>query len=860
MKIYRGKQKVAKYRGKIEVTIDFDDLLHYSGNRRYRYSLDKSFGRGFIFVGLIILLTTLYRFFLVEGGALDLLLNPTDFLHVLPWFSVPFIIYGLYLNRSREEFDFNLEKTDLRAYREEIAHGRVNTVEIDNFFTGYVSGVIDEAYYNSNDDFISHITKDLLTKPKIQEVISKRLNADLNKFGSAVLNESRAKSFDNNYQRFFLHMFSTAIELNFSHIDEYVLFIAIAEDYWKHTLLDFDIQSDEIGAVARWIGNESKKREYKSTWKVLSKLKPTGAINRSFTSRATPMLDEFGDDYTARAAKGEFVVSIGKEHILQNTIEALSAKRGGSVMIVGETGVGKTYFLKHLATRMVVEDVPNSLKDLRMIVIDLNRLMARAISLDDFLSKISDLMDEVRLSGNILLAFEEIGQMFAARGEAKGEVVGLLNSIIRDEKVKVIATASTDSFNRDIKQAKSFTSIFEVLEIPQPSEELSFQIVMDNLAELERKYEVRVETNAVKEIVELAPKVIYEKSMPDKAIDLLEEAIINAKGINLDHVDEEIVGKLMKEKVGVDIGKLQSNESSVLLNLENEMHKHVIGQEKAIKAVASALRRARSGLVSGKRPVANFLFYGPTGVGKTEVAKTLARTYYGSESRMIRLNMSEYHEDENVERLIGFFDKNGDFTDGTLTGQIKKNPFSLLLLDELEKANKKVLDLFLQVFDDGYMNDGAGGHVDFTNTIIIATSNVGSRQISEDIDKGLSYREIEQNTKQMLTEYYRIEFLNRFDKVIMFSTLNRIQIEKIAGLLMNDLKKRLENKGVGLFWEQSTLAKLTNLGYNKVFGARELRRVIQDQIEDKIATLMISGRVKSGNNVYFDNLEVINID
>jgi len=310
---------------------------------------------------------------------------------------------------------------------------------------------------------------------------------------------------------------------------------------------------------------------------------------------------------------------------------------------------------------------------------------------------------------------------------------------------------------------------------------------------------------------------------------------------------------VVSRKVGVKVGAIDTAESKVLINMEAELHKRLIGQNEAVNAVAAALRRSRAGLSGEKRPIAAFLFYGPTGVGKTELAKALTATYYGDEKLMIRLDMSEYQESENLNRLIGEETEKG-FQGGYLTEAVRSRPFSLILLDEIEKANPKVLDLFLQVLDEGRITDGLGRKIDFTNTIIIATSNAGSKEIAEQTEKGTDYKTVTKMLEPRLRESLRVEFLNRFDKVIMFRSLTPIEVEQITELMLKLEAKKLEEKGINLTFTKEIVAELARLGYDKVYGARELRRVIQERIEDPVARLIVEGKLKSGGELELQDL------
>ena len=401
--------------------------------------------------------------------------------------------------------------------------------------------------------------------------------------------------------------------------------------------------------------------------------------------------------------------------------------------------------------------------------------------------------------------------------------------------------------------------LFNTITLDEPKDAVAVQILFDILPEVEARYRLKVSFDALQACVGLSHKYAYERVLPDKAIDLLEESCTKAVAEGLRFVNKNLVEQVVSEKVGVEVGEISKNEAKMLLSLEEDLHKRIIGQDEAVKAVSSALRRSRAGLVSGNKPIASFLFFGPTGVGKTELAKAVTRVFFGAEKFLVRLDMSEYQEERNLQRLIGY-EENGSFQGGYLTEAVRTRPFSLLLLDEIEKANTRVLDLFLQVLDEGQLTDGLGRKIDFKNTIIIATSNMASKEIADLTMKGVKYIEIYRQVMPNLHNFLRVEFLNRFDKVIMFKFLLPIEVEQIAGLMLTMEVEKLKDKGITMHFTKDLLKDLVRLGYDPVYGARELRRVVQDTVEDTIADLIIKGKVKSGGEIFFNSLKEIKVE
>ncbi len=502
---------------------------------------------------------------------------------------------------------------------------------------------------------------------------------------------------------------------------------------------------------------------------------------------------------------------------------------------------------------MTVEDVPKALRDFRLVVVDLNKILTKTASIDSFKSNLQNMFEEVRISGNIILVLEEFSQILNIRDDARLEVANLIINAIDALKLQIIATSNYGNYTKYIQSNKSLAALFEVVKLNEPSSNVALQILIDEVPRLENKYALNIQVSALKRIVEFSSKFDFERVMPDKGIDLLEEACVRAKAEALKFVDINLVDTLLSDKIGVNVGSISKGDSEVLLNI---MHKRIVGQDDAINAIVSAVKRSRSGLTNSKRPIASFMFFGPTGVGKTEVAKALADVYYGNEKLMVRIDMSEYQEEQNLNRLIGYSDDDGNFIGGYLTEAVRSRPYCLVLLDEVEKANKKVLDLFLQVLDEGSLTDGAGRKTDFTNTIIIMTSNVGSKKITDLILQGNKYNDVEKEALSDLREFFRIEFLNRFDKLIMFKPLTKIEIQEIVRLTLEKINENLLTRGISISWNDKTLTDLAEMGYNPVYGARELRRVVQEQIEDKLADLIISGTLKSGSEAVLDGLNV----
>lgn len=855
---YIDKQKIGTYQN-VDLVIDFTDLFRYKGSRAFYNRFNKRLGIFLIVLGVIIVFLPLLLLDAFNAtNIIQGILNPPNAAYVIPFFGIYVVIYGFYLSREKNKFRDFTENLNLQKAFQNIKKGNVKELEIENFFTEKMLEYIDTAFYTDPTTFVNEFSKLLLT-PEIQTLLAKRLGIDITIFEKKLIKNfnDHDTGFDRNYRSFFLSCFSIGLKMNVEHVDRFIVLANMIQTFWKEPLFDLGITTLEIQGFINWIENKRQIEHYKKHWEIYSRLKPVGAVNKAFTSRITPLLDKYGKDLTASAARGNFIVSIAKDSQLEQLIRNLQSEKGSTTLVVGRPGVGKSFILKHFATKLVVEDVPAALKDKRLISLDLSTILSSSENIGAFTKNLKTIFDEASKAGNTILILEEIGHIFSFRSDGRSEIISLLINILNENTIKIIATSTVKEYQTKIKSETSFASYFDIIEIKEPDKAASFQIIMDEVPSFEKRYKVTIQASAIKRIVDFGSTINLEKAMPYKGIEFLEEIIVLASERGIKTIDNTMVEKVLKQKLGVSVGELSSREAAVLSQLESILHQEIIGQDRAITSIASALRRSRSGLTNNKRPTASFFFYGPTGVGKTHVAKTLARAYFGDKTLMTRINMSEYQEEENVQRLIGKTTKSGSFEGGYLTEPIRTKPFSLLLLDEIEKANPKVLDLFLQVLDDGYIQDGINRKVDFTNTIIIATSNAGSREIAQLVEQGLPYQEVEKHVKETLRTTFKVEFLNRFDDVIMFRALTKIEVGKVAELLLRDLANTLkEEKNINMKWNNQTINELSSISYNPVYGAREVRRSIQNTIENELANEIVAGKLRSGYTAIFNGLEL----
>lgn len=598
--------------------------------------------------------------------------------------------------------------------------------------------------------------------------------------------------------------------------------------------------------VANWVRLQEQLREEQTRFRMLARLKPDTAMNRSMTARQTPILDRFSEDLTRMARNGYIPPLIGRDREMAELLRAVESGRR-SVALVGEPGVGKGALVEGLARRMVEEDVPQELFDRRLVSVNVAQLIAAG---DPGLApqRLMSLLNEIAVSGNIILVMHGVESLVGAGGGGNLDLAEMLAAEIDKGYFLVIATITPQAWTGYIERRSLGTKLIRV-NVGEAEPEDAIKVLMARSGYIEYQNKVFFSYGALDKAVSLAGRYLREVRLPESALNVIKEAAVLAKRERGEQtlVTAEDVARVIHDKTNVPVEAVTKDESDKLLNLEQRLHGRVIGQDEAVKAVAQAMRRARAEVREGRRPIANFLFLGPTGVGKTELSKALAAEYFGSEKMMIRLDMSEYQHPSAVSRIIG---EPGDDRGGLLTEAVRKQPFTIVLLDELEKAHPDILTLFLQVMDDGRLTDGVGRTIDFTNVVLIATSNAGTQYIQDEVGKGTPIERIKTGLmEQELKGIFRPEFLNRFDAVIVFKPLTLDDVSQIAHLLMGSMAKRLAEKGIGFRAEDEAVEELAQAGFDPIFGARPLKRVIQDRVENALADLLLRQGVNRKDTV-----------
>ncbi|MFA6306360.1 MAG: ATP-dependent Clp protease ATP-binding subunit [Patescibacteria group bacterium] len=630
----------------------------------------------------------------------------------------------------------------------------------------------------------------------------------------------------------------------------FILPILARDKNLSELLYDLDIDHDKINNVIQWFIIGERLMDNYRLYRKASRFKPATSMDRAYTAVATPILNHFAYDLTLAAKWGRLELCVGREDEVKEIFQILESGKNG-VLLSGPAGVGKKMIIGQIAKAMVEEDVPKMLRDKRLLELDITRLLSGA-SAAKAEERLLVIIDEVARAGNIILYINDIENLMGitAGGEESFELSEVLVSAVGRHNLICLASASQDNYAKYIEN-KPLGNIMAKVEVEEPDNNLAIQMLESKIGFYEAKYKVYFTYSSIAKAVELSAKYIYDKYLPAKAVDILEAIAVKVsktKGLN-SLVDVEDVAEIISQKTKIPLTKITEKESEVLLNLEEKIHNRMIGQAEAVNMVAASLRRARTELREQKRPIANFLFLGPTGVGKTELAKTVAEVYFGDEDYMVRLDMSEYQRPESIEKMIG----SPDGILGYLTEAVRKAPFSLILLDELEKAHPEILNLFLQVMDDGRLTDGSGRTIDFTNSIIIATSNIGAVYIQDQIKAGAALEQIKQSLiNDQLNKYLKPELINRFDGVIVFKPLEILEVESIAKLMLNKVRKMLEAKGIGLECDEAGIKKIAALGFDPKFGARPLRRLIQEKIENEIANKVLADGLKRRDTVVID--------
>lgn len=690
----------------------------------------------------------------------------------------------------------------------------------------------------------------------------------------------------------------------------------------EHILLGL-IREGE-GVAARVLNNLGVSLN-KARQQVLQLLGNSEVVAQNHGSSAqnnTPTLDGLARDITAIAKEGNLDPVIGREKEIERVIQVLSRRTKNNPVLIGEPGVGKTAIAEGLAQKIVNNEIPETLKNKRVMSLDMGTLVAGTKYRGEFEDRLKKIMDEIRNAGNVILFIDELHTLIGAGGaEGAIDASNILKPALARGELQAIGATTLDEYRKYIEKDAALERRFQPITVDEPTAEETIQILIGLRDKYEAHHRVKISDDAIEQSVRLSDRYITDRFLPDKAIDLIDEAAskVRLKSFtvppNLKELEDNLE-ELRKEKdaavqsqefekaaalrdkeqqlkeeleqtknkwkehqgktdievtvediahivaswTGIPVTKLAEEETDRLIKMEEILHKRVIGQEEAVKSISRAVRRARAGLKDPKRPIGSFIFLGPTGVGKTELARALAEAMFGDENAIVRLDMSEYMEKHTTSRLIGAPPGYVGYEEGgQLTEKVRRKPYSVVLLDEIEKAHPEVFNILLQVLEDGRLTDGKGRTVDFRNVVIIMTSNVGAEMIKKDSGLGFTTANQETDYNQMKTKVmselkrtFRPEFLNRVDEVIVFHSLTLENIKEIVKLMAKELRNRLKDQGIDFELTNAAMDFLAKEGYDPNFGARPLRRAIQKHIEDKLSEELLKGNVVKGDKVTID--------
>ena len=690
--------------------------------------------------------------------------------------------------------------------------------------------------------------KDFLASPHVLEMCV-RLELSGSEFPLAILNSLSYQQVVASHKAWESKAYGYMRDFGNLYVEPEHVFLAIVSSLSgvDRLLSKYGLVIEDFVDCARWLLAKRDEKATAHVWQAYYKLPAMGGIGKGSTGRVTPGLDQVSTDYTRLVKEG----LVERTYWRKDEIKRVADLLGGSnrnVLVVGPPGCGKTGIIKGIAYSVIKGTEYDHLKFKRIVSLEVGKILAGTKGGGDVADKLKKALEDALGSGDVILFVDDIHTLVAgssAEDSRTSIAYTTLVNYLSNGRLQFIGATNVENYRKYIEPNGSFAQMFQVVEVPASSKPETLEIIKTKARNSEEEFKVFVTFCALRKIVELGDKLIHERVFPDKAVDILNRCVAKV------HKDSRIVNtsvvlEVLSEVTHIPVTAVSQEESQKLLNIEAEMKKRVIGQDEAVAMVGSALKRARAGIRNESKPIASFLFVGTTGVGKTETAKALARCYFGDEKLMIRLDMSEYQQKDSLSRLLG--DPNGS-SKGILIEAVRTRPFSLILLDEIEKAHQDILLTFLQVLDDGRLTDSSGFTANFTNTILIATSNVGTRSIQAIFARNGTFEEMKDTVIREVREKFAPEFLNRFTGIVVYKPLNMESVRRITDIMLGSVRKMADDKGIKLSFKPELVEELLKRGYSPEWGARPMARVIEETVMNYLSIKILSHEVVRGDAI-----------
>ncbi len=658
----------------------------------------------------------------------------------------------------------------------------------------------------------------------------------------------RGREYSECFQKTIIDAFHIAAERGNENIMNEDIFVALSKNnrYLQEMLYLSDLRKKDIMDLTSW---QLRIREKEDPWEYKNLIK-RGRIGTEWASGYTPFIDNFAIDWTNAMKRAGFPETVGHESVGESLERVLSRNEVNSVVLVGEPGSGRKSIVQKIIKKSFLGEGLSEINHLRFLELDMSSLLAHADGIEETEKYLEEIFNEAVKAGNIILIINDFHNFVGGKQRPGAiDITGIMSSYFHIPDFRVIGITSYLGFRQNIEVNPSIFSLMEKIEVKEISEEETLLLLEGKSLFFEKKYKKLISFSAMKKIISLCSRYVKNAPFPEKALDLLEEAVVHTNQQGEDVLLPKHIEKIVSERTEIPVGQISEKEKETLLNMEKLLHERMVNQETAVKGVSFALRRSRADVDTRKGLIGSFLFLGPTGVGKTEMAKAIAAVYFGNEKKINRIDMSEFQSLSDIHRLIG-----SNQEEGILTSRVREDPFSLILLDEIEKAHPDILNLFLQVLDEGHITDGLGRVVDFKNSMVIATSNAGYQTILQAVEKNEKWEKLKEKILKKLFQdgVFRPEFVNRFDEVVLFKPLTKENLISIAELQLQKLVNKMKEKEMEFKITEGLKKKIVEISYDPVFGAREMQRAIQNNIGDVLSSAILKEELKKGDSFFIN--------